>query len=570
MSTTTSPSNLKIFTGTWNCAEYNPEFETQKLQYDLLRFMQFNKGEENDVYAIGLQEIQMNATSMVKEETIAKTKWQNFFKNLFETGSMILMGRKAQERNNGTTNASVSSTSQSLSQFFDSDESSDSTNPSNQPSTHTNVPLKPIKFKEIACLQLVGILIVVYVKDEHYTRVRNEASFKCREGALGVMGNKGSIACRFKLYDRTFLFICMHLSAHMKNVDQRNQNLNNILQKTAFRIRDVKQVNVLDHDYIFLFGDLNYRIQPIAPDFNDIVQKIQDDNLTYLSSWDQCQTEIRKGTILQGFHEGDILFPPTFKFKIGTDEYNPKRIPSWCDRVFYRATRALLPINQLSYGSSPSVLSDHKPVFALFEVSLSNPLDHSPPLTLSGKPKVKITPQRGTLSFDNLYSSSNMYSDIGGDLPAPLQPQRNISLRTKPRKQSVWGTTPTQQSWKSTTSNSAGAESVSNTASNVEEEKDTPLGEEPMGIPTAQSFMNSEMEGTSAGASLVSSSSLVVDDDPFDMGLMQAEVSEISNADTGDGNIINGHSSLLAPPPPPKKSSHQWALSNSNGGTWQS
>ena len=49
------PQNLKIFTGTWNCSECNPESEGMKLQYDFLWFLQFNKGEECDIYAIGLQ-----------------------------------------------------------------------------------------------------------------------------------------------------------------------------------------------------------------------------------------------------------------------------------------------------------------------------------------------------------------------------------------------------------------------------------------------------------------------------------------------------------------------------------
>merc|ERR1712124_206889 len=63
------------------------------------------------------------------------------------------------------------------------------------------------------------------------------------------------------------------------------------------------------------------------------------------------------------FQEQQIEFAPTYKFDPGTDFYDTskkQRIPSWKKDSGVKAR---------AYGSIPSMsLSDHKPVFAQFEV----------------------------------------------------------------------------------------------------------------------------------------------------------------------------------------------------------
>jgi hypothetical protein len=38
------------------------------------------------------------------------------------------------------------------------------------------------------------------------------------------------------------------------------------------------------------------------------------------------------------FEEGKINFPPTYKFKVGGQEYDAEKVrtPSWCDRILWR------------------------------------------------------------------------------------------------------------------------------------------------------------------------------------------------------------------------------------------
>ncbi len=76
----------------------------------------------------------------------------------------------------------------------------------------------------------------------------------------------------------------------------------------------------------------------------------------------------------QGFHEMPIAFAPTFKFTPGTDSYDLKRTPAWTDRVLYavHADPLFADLKPLYYMSVPELRSsDHKPVIAGFELSIS-------------------------------------------------------------------------------------------------------------------------------------------------------------------------------------------------------
>eukprot|EP00299_Pterocystis_sp_00344_P013216 c6454_g1_i2.p1 GENE.c6454_g1_i2~~c6454_g1_i2.p1 ORF type:complete len:284 (+),score=68.61 c6454_g1_i2:105-854(+) len=76
---------------------------------------------------------------------------------------------------------------------------------------------------------------------------------------------------------------------------------------------------------------------------------------------------------LVGFQETKPNFPPTFKMVRGSQtEYNPQRIPSYCDRILYSSLPGLKHrVKQCVYSSAHNVTSsDHKPVYSLFEIDV--------------------------------------------------------------------------------------------------------------------------------------------------------------------------------------------------------
>ncbi|KAK9718145.1 SKICH domain [Popillia japonica] len=85
---------------------------------------------------------------------------------------------------------------------------------------------------------------------------------------------------------------------------------------------------------------------------------------------------MRKGDAFTELQEGDITFPPTFKFEVESSFYDCKRRPAWTDRILYKVNpnnydNIKLKIQQNSYKSHPEYsLSDHKPVTSDFSIKV--------------------------------------------------------------------------------------------------------------------------------------------------------------------------------------------------------
>ena len=65
--------------------------------------------------------------------------------------------------------------------------------------------------------------------------------------------------------------------------------------------------------------------------------------------------------------ESNILFYPTYKYTMGTNNYNIlKREPSWTDRILFKESNL---IKSIIYDRINIHHSDHKPIFSLFEIN---------------------------------------------------------------------------------------------------------------------------------------------------------------------------------------------------------
>lgn len=122
---------------------------------------------------------------------------------------------------------------------------------------------------------------------------------------------------------------------------------------------------ILDHDICILNGDLNYRIDVMSRD--SVIRAVKQNDLAKLLELDQLLASRRKnpGFRLRAFNESPITFAPTYKYDVGSDEYDSsdkRRSPAWCDRILYRGQR----IRQLDYRRHEVRVSDHRPVSARF------------------------------------------------------------------------------------------------------------------------------------------------------------------------------------------------------------
>jgi hypothetical protein len=185
---------------------------------------------------------------------------------------------------------------------------------------------------------------------------------------------------RFTIDDSSVCFVNCHLAAGQTQTVHRNNDIAAILETAALPAERDASVRtelfvgggdgtmILDHEICILNGDLNYRIDTIGRDA--VVNAVRANNLDKLLKRDQLLLSIRKnpGFRLRAFEESTITFPPTYKYDVGTDNYDSsekRRAPAWCDRILYRG---LGRIKQLDYRRHEVRVSDHRPVSGTFRL----------------------------------------------------------------------------------------------------------------------------------------------------------------------------------------------------------
>uniref|UniRef100_K3W5H2 Rho-GAP domain-containing protein n=1 Tax=Globisporangium ultimum (strain ATCC 200006 / CBS 805.95 / DAOM BR144) TaxID=431595 RepID=K3W5H2_GLOUD len=273
---------------------------------------------------------------------------------------------------------------------------------------HLVGPQQQQKYKVVMEKHLVGILLLVFVKSEHFQHVKEERGATAGVGIMGMMGNKGGAAIRMNFYDSTLCFVCAHLAAHRENVSGRNSDYANILSKVEFADNDDGYGNdtssaalsptccfvydgdvddrlfngepaILNHDFVFWLGDLNYRINEDIPT-EAVFQHAESGVYTELLQRDQLIIERKRCNVLHGFEEGPIKFPPTYKYQAGTSMYEKRpekklRAPAWCDRILWKAKLPEQVMLKHYNAVSALDLSDHKPVHAFFDVEIRHQVE---------------------------------------------------------------------------------------------------------------------------------------------------------------------------------------------------
>ncbi|XP_031634308.1 inositol polyphosphate 5-phosphatase K [Contarinia nasturtii] len=227
----------------------------------------------------------------------------------------------------------------------------------------------------IKSLQMQGLLLVIFSKRQHLLHVREVETEYTRTGLGGMWGNKGAVCVRFKLYGVSVCLVNSHLAAHDHMLDERIKDFEKIVDEHKFHIK--KTQTIFQHDYVFWFGDLNFRLTK-EDDLSqsDIKKLVDQDRLEELIQLDQLSMIRRQGRAFTRLEERLPAFPPTFKFEHGTSDYDMKRRPAWCDRILYKTPENTfknmeLVTEQTSYRSHPQfTISDHKPVTSEFTINV--------------------------------------------------------------------------------------------------------------------------------------------------------------------------------------------------------
>ena len=210
---------------------------------------------------------------------------------------------------------------------------------------------------------------------------------------MGIgMGNKAGCAARVVMNhgEMTMCFVGAHFDAGRGKVDKRNDNFAKISESLTFDINDGEEdklseayrraargetrlrtrssasssneLGLNDHDIVFWFGDLNYRISKNLSD-DQVRDMIRSNRIAELRQYDQLNIERFGQNVFRDYQEHVINFKPTYRFHLNTLTYDNERTPAWCDRVLWRirdANRFSVQVREYDLVRFP--LSDHMPV----------------------------------------------------------------------------------------------------------------------------------------------------------------------------------------------------------------
>jgi len=242
------------------------------------------------------------------------------------------------------------------------------------------------KVIKVSSQQLVGLLIIAFVDERIAQDISNVSSTYLGTGTLG-MGNKGATAVRLKICDTYLTLINSHLAAFQEQYEARNRDYLEICRRITFPVRpgpprsqsSIPQLrfggegpsapppsaDIFRTGHLIWAGDLNYRLNTTYTEAKALAETSSVEDCSTLLSFDQLKQQIESGKAFQQFQEGTIEFKPTYKFDVGTNDFDTsekQRIPAYTDRILYLPGR-MNDIQVLSYDSYPSIcLSDHKPV----------------------------------------------------------------------------------------------------------------------------------------------------------------------------------------------------------------
>jgi len=227
---------------------------------------------------------------------------------------------------------------------------------------------------------MVGLFTCVFVKTSLRARISGISAAEVKRGMGGLHGNKGALIVRLILDDSSLCFINCHLAAGQTQTQHRNNDIAAILESESLPAASNSDVftsggdgsMILDHEICILNGDLNYRIDAMTRD--NVVRSVRENNLTKLLDRDQLLLSKKRnpGLRLRLFQEMPITFAPTYKYNVGTDEYDTsekKRSPAWCDRVLFRGMGR---VKCTEYRRWEVRVSDHRPVSARFKIRVKS------------------------------------------------------------------------------------------------------------------------------------------------------------------------------------------------------
>ena len=127
-----------------------------------------------------------------------------------------------------------------------------------------------------------------------------------------MQGNKGAVSIRFNLMGSSICLVNCHLTPHDNNLQKRINDYYSIIDSQTFQSEKIS--SILDHDLVFWFGDLNFRLDAKSLSSEEIVKLLHGNDTKRLLQEDELKQVMFQNSAFSGFKECEISFKPTYKF----------------------------------------------------------------------------------------------------------------------------------------------------------------------------------------------------------------------------------------------------------------
>jgi phosphatidylinositol-bisphosphatase len=172
----------KIYCATWNVNLQQPKEDL------ILREWLFTTDDAPDIYAIGLQEIDMSAETIIRSETRPDYNWIAKIIEGVHPGDV---------------------------------------------------------YEELTTVRFVGMMLTIVVKRSLRSSISKITTSMVGTGTL-KFGNKGGVGASFQLNETFLCFVNSHLAAHVQEFERRNEDHDEILRRMQFN-DGFKNRNILEH-----------------------------------------------------------------------------------------------------------------------------------------------------------------------------------------------------------------------------------------------------------------------------------------------------------------------------------
>lgn len=230
------------------------------------------------------------------------------------------------------------------------------------------------KYLLVTSVQLVGVCLFVFIRAPLAPYLRDICNDQVKTGLGGTAGNKGGVAVRLRYKASSLCFVCAHFAAGQHQVKERNDDYAEITRRIQFPMG--RSIN--SHDYVFWCGDFNYRLDKISND--EVRRAAAAGEFELLQQFDQLKLSQAAGQTFKGYVEGDITFPPTYKYDTNSNDYDTSekcRVPAYTDRILFKKRHETHLDEELTdksqikfYNRIELMSSDHRPVVAEYEIEV--------------------------------------------------------------------------------------------------------------------------------------------------------------------------------------------------------